>query len=78
MCLLGDAGVGGPVPGAIRPGVGVDWALSVSCTVSFAGIWGWFLGGVLHDWRVSWAGRRGVCVIVMMQAVHRLWIFGIS
>ena len=53
-------------------GVGMNWAFSVSCTASFAGIRGWFLGRVLHDWRASRAGRRGVCVDVMAQAVHRL------
>ena len=47
--------------GLLGWGWGVDWTLSVSCTASFARIWGKFLGGVLHDWGAYGAGHVCRC-----------------
>ena len=63
MWLSGVAGVGGPVPGTIGPGVKCGWALSVSSIASFAGIRGWFLGVFCMTGGLLGLGR-GACVLL--------------
>ena len=78
MWFLGVAGVRAQCLGLLGRGWGVDWTYRCHVLHYLRGFGAGFLGVLCMTGWDSWAGQRGLCVVVMVQAVHRLWGFGIA